>query len=66
MNRRIAQAALIVTVLGSLAAGAAALASPSEKLPKCSDVKCRQIGCPADVLCVKGAVVTCADFCNGH
>ncbi len=62
MKRRLACAALIVFVF---AAGAHTLASGT-KLPKCSAVKCRDLGCPADVLCVSGAhVKTCADVCNG-
>ena len=37
------------------------------KLPKCAAVKCRDIGCPADVLCVSGSkVITCAAACNGN
>ena len=67
MNCRIAKASLMFVVLASLVTGAAALAAPADKLPKCSDVKCRQLGCPADVLCAKGTTVkSCADICNGH
>ena len=62
MKHRLAFAVLIVAVL---AAGAHTLAADA-KLPKCSAVKCRAIGCPADVLCVAGAhVKSCADICNG-
>ena len=62
MKRRLAFAAMLVVVF---AAGAQALAS-GVKLPKCASVKCRSLGCPADVLCVSGAhVVSCADVCNG-
>lgn len=62
MKRRLVLAALLVAVF---TAGAHALAVPI-KLPKCSTVKCRELGCPADVLCVSGAhVKTCADVCNG-
>jgi hypothetical protein len=62
MNRRLAFAAVLVLVF---AAGAHALASGA-KLPKCASVKCRDLGCPADVLCVSGAHVrSCADICNG-
>ena len=57
---------VVLVTLGSIAAGATALASGS-KLPKCAAVKCRDLGCPADVLCVSGSSVkTCADVCNGH
>jgi hypothetical protein len=63
MKRRLGFAASLVFVL---AAGAHALVA-EVKLPKCSSVKCRQLGCPADVLCVSGAhVKTCADVCNGN
>lgn len=61
--RRIAFACLIVAAFSY---GAQALAGGS-KLPKCSAVKCRDLGCPADVLCASGAhVKTCADVCNGN
>jgi hypothetical protein len=51
---------------GLLVLAFAALAVEA-KLPKCSSVKCRDLGCPADVLCVSGSKVqTCADACNGH
>ena len=67
-NRRVAGfAVLALAVVAALGMGAAALASPAGKLPKCAAVKCRDLGCPADVLCVSGsAVKTCADVCNGH
>lgn len=62
MKRILAAAALIV----ALGAAALAAASAADKLPKCSGKLCRDIGCPADVLCVQGAhVVTCADWCGG-
>jgi hypothetical protein len=62
MKRRLAFAALLAAVF---VAGAHTLAAPV-KLPKCSSVKCRELGCPADVLCVSGAhVKSCADVCNG-
>ena len=63
MKRRLTFAALVVFVF---VAGAHTLAA-GIKLPKCSTVKCRDLGCPADVLCVAGAhVKSCADICNGH
>jgi len=63
MKRRVAFAAVLVFVI---IAGAHTFAS-GVKLPKCSSVKCRDLGCPADVLCVSGAhVKTCADVCNGR
>lgn len=63
MKRRLAFAALLVFVF---VAGANTFVSGT-KLPKCSAVKCRDLGCPADVLCVSGAhVKTCADVCNGR
>jgi hypothetical protein len=66
MKHRLATFALVLVALGSIAAGASAVASGS-KLPKCSAVKCRSLGCPADVLCASGtSVKTCADVCNGH
>lgn len=67
MRHRFLRSALLLVLAGSLAAGAAALASPGTKLPKCAQVKCRSIGCPADVLCASGtSVKTCADVCNGN
>ena len=61
MKLRIAFTALF---LGVVVAGALAFAADA-KLPKCSTVKCRDLGCPADVLCVSGAhVKSCADICN--
>ena len=66
MKRRIAAAAVVLLASASAVVGVAALAADA-KLPKCAEVKCRQIGCPADVLCVSGSKVeTCADVCNGH
>ena len=63
MKRRLGFAALLLFVF---VAGAQAFVSDA-KLPKCSSVKCRDLGCPADVLCVSGAhVKTCADVCNGN
>ena len=65
MKRRIA-ASILVLAAAAAAFGLAA-ATSSVKLPKCADVKCKAIGCPADVLCVAGGnVKTCADVCNGH
>ena len=66
MKRRMIKLLVIAVALGSIAAGATAVAS-GDKLPKCAAVKCRSLGCPADVLCVSGSSVkTCADVCNGH
>lgn len=63
MKNRLVFAAFVVAVLGL---GAHTLASAS-KLPKCGSVKCRDLGCPADVLCVAGSQVkSCADVCNNH
>jgi len=62
MRRRFVFAVLLVV---ACAASAQALMAPV-KLPKCSAVKCRTLGCPADVLCVAGSQVkTCADVCHG-
>ena len=61
MKRRLAAAAVFVV----FAAGAHTLVATA-KLPKCASVKCRDLGCPADVLCVSGAhVKSCAEICNG-
>ena len=63
MKRRFAFAALLVVVFTTSAHTPGA----SVKLPKCSSVKCRDIGCPSDVLCVSGAQVkSCADVCHGN
>jgi hypothetical protein len=63
MKSRFAFATMLLVVF---VAGAHTLVSGT-KLPKCSAVKCRDLGCPADVLCVSGAhVKTCADVCNGN
>ncbi|HJQ99653.1 MAG TPA: hypothetical protein VJ826_15170 [Candidatus Polarisedimenticolaceae bacterium] len=61
MKRRLAVLAAAIA-LSALTAGAVAV-----KLPKCASVKCRDLGCPSDVLCVSGSkVISCADVCNGH
>jgi hypothetical protein len=66
MKRRMLTLTLVLAALGSIAVGVGALASGT-KLPKCAEVKCRDLGCPADTLCVSGTKVkTCADVCNGH
>jgi hypothetical protein len=66
MKHRILAFAVVLAALGSIAAGVGTLASGA-KLPKCAEVKCRDLGCPADTLCVSGTKVkTCADVCNGH
>ena len=65
MKRRFVVLAVVLAAAGSTVLGVAALAADA-KLPKCSAVKCRQIGCPADVLCVSGSkVLSCTDVCNG-
>jgi hypothetical protein len=57
---------LIVTAAAVLLSALTVWAG-SAKLPKCASVKCRDLGCPSDVLCVSGSkVITCADACNGH
>jgi len=67
MRQRIAVVLCFAFAAGAVVAGASALASPAAKLPKCASVKCRDLGCPADVLCVSGSKVeSCADICNGH
>ena len=53
MKLRLSFTALLI---GVVVAGALALAAEA-KLPKCSTVKCRDLGCPAVVLCVSGAHV---------
>jgi hypothetical protein len=61
MKRRLAVLACALA-LSALTAHAVAA-----KLPKCASVKCRDLGCPSDVLCVSGSkVISCADVCNGH
>ena len=66
MKRRLSLTLLAVAAVASFSAGMIALAADA-KLPKCSQVKCRQLGCPADVLCATGTTVkSCADICNGH
>ena len=63
MKRTVARALVLVFAIAALAVGAQALAA---KLPKCAAVKCQDIGCPADVLCVSGSkVITCAQHCGG-
>jgi hypothetical protein len=65
--RRFARLAVVLLAAAAFALGASAWAQPQAKLPKCAQVKCRELGCPADVLCAAGAAVkTCADVCNGH
>ena len=65
MKRRLIVAAVLT--LAALTLGVQAWAYSAAKLPKCASVKCRDIGCPSDVLCVSGSkVITCADACNGH
>ncbi len=63
--RKLLFAALAVAMLGVASYAIAGVSF--QKLPKCSGKLCRDIGCPADVLCVQGAhVVTCADWCGGN
>ena len=65
MKRRLTVVAGLL-VLSALTIGVQASVSAA-KLPKCSSVKCRAIGCPSDVLCVSGSkVITCAEACSGH
>jgi hypothetical protein len=68
MPHRVCRAVVLVLACTGLGFGVHALAAEvSIKLPKCASVKCRDIGCPADVLCVSGSKVqTCADVCAGH
>lgn len=67
MRARFAFRVIAIVALVTLVLVAASLAGAgSDKLPRCADVKCKDIGCPADVLCVSGGKVkTCADVC-GH
>jgi hypothetical protein len=63
MSRRVVLAALIAVVF---AVGVHSLATAA-KLPKCASVKCRDLGCPADVVCVSGSQVrSCAEVCGGR
>ena len=65
MKRRLT-VVVAALVLSALTIGVQAAVSAA-KLPKCASVKCRDIGCPSDVLCVSGSkVVTCAEACSGH
>jgi len=65
MKRRLLVSTLILAA-ATLAFGFAAVASGA-KLPKCAQVKCRDLGCPPDVLCASGTTVkSCADVCNGR
>lgn len=60
MKRALISGAIVLAV-AAIAVGVQA------KLPKCSSVKCRDLGCPTDVLCTSGAkVVTCAQACGGN
>jgi hypothetical protein len=66
MQHRAIRLVVLVFAFTGLGFGIQALAA-SAKLPKCASVKCRDIGCPADVLCVSGSrVQTCAEVCAGH
>jgi hypothetical protein len=66
MQHRAVRVLVLAFVFACLGFGVQALAA-GVKLPKCASVKCRDIGCPADVLCVSGSKVqTCADVCNGN
>jgi len=61
MKRRLAALAAV------LALSALSVHAVAAKLPKCAAVKCHEIGCPGDVLCVSGSkVITCAVACYGH
>ena len=64
MPRRLSRTLVLALALAGFGFGVQALAA---KLPKCATVKCQDIGCPADVLCVSGSKVkTCAEVCAGH
>ena len=64
--RRLTRAAVLVLATAGLALGVHSLAV-AQKLPKCASIKCRDLGCRADILCVSGGkVVSCADICGGH
>jgi hypothetical protein len=66
MKRRTIRLLVLVLAVAGLGLGVQTLAA-GIKLPKCASVKCRDLGCPADVLCVSGSKVqTCADVCSGH
>ncbi|HEX5042319.1 MAG TPA: hypothetical protein VFV75_05410 [Candidatus Polarisedimenticolaceae bacterium] len=66
MQHRAPRVLVLALAFGCLGFGVQALAAGA-KLPKCASVKCRDLGCPADVLCVSGSKVqTCADVCNGN
>lgn len=66
MQHRAIRVLVLACAVASLGFGVQAFAA-GIKLPKCASVKCRDLGCPADVLCVSGSKVqTCADVCNGH
>ena len=66
MQHRAIRVLVLSLAMAGLGFGVQALAADA-KLPKCASVKCREIGCPVDVLCVSGSKVqTCADVCNGN
>ena len=66
MARRLTRALVLVLATAGFGLGVQALAA-GVKLPKCATVKCRELGCPADVLCVSGSKAqTCAEVCGGH
>ena len=66
MPHRAIRILVLACAFAGLGFGVQALAAGA-KLPKCASVKCREIGCPADVLCVSGSKVqSCADVCAGH
>lgn len=56
--------ALVIAGFAAITIGVQVWAA-GPKLPKCSAVRCRDLGCPADVLCTSGtSVKTCAEVCN--
>lgn len=62
--KRLTRAAVLVLAAAGVVLGVQSLAVAS-KLPKCASVKCHDIGCPADVLCVSGSkVISCAQVCG--
>ncbi len=66
MQHRLIRVLVLTLACTGLGFGVQALAA-SAKLPKCASVKCRDLGCPADVLCVSGSKVqSCAEVCNGN
>jgi hypothetical protein len=64
--KRLTRTVVLVLAAAGVVLGVQSLAM-AQKLPKCATVKCHEIGCPADVLCVSGSkVLTCAQVCGGN